>query len=303
MSEMNWISNRELAIIVIGFLAFTLALMAGSTRKPAMNLVHAVVNPVLVAVMLGIAFTAALTLVLVEPINGWSNRQIWLSAVWLFTVALPISFGVVQRFREAHWSVVLEEVLKAFSTTFFVDMIANYASFSFLRELLFVGFLAFFTTLSIVAIGQVRNKLYNEQKESRDNIVRFSNWVYVIAGLIYIIFSILSIYHSPEKFFNLEVAINFSIPFLLTSSFTVYLCALFIYVSYQDAFTRISFYIKDYRIEQRAKIAAITSFGANVGMLKHWLDVLAVTRPKSDKELESSLRNAYLKVPLDELEH
>lgn len=289
---MEWISNRELALIVWFFVVVLISLSRTNTREPAKNCFLGIITPPIGPLIIGLAASAYFWFGIIEPEAEWTNRQNWIAVLWFFTVGIGLLFVVIRDSAEAKWKVFWTLTCSGFTLIAVFEFFVHYGSLSILAELILlpVIFLLTFATQTQIS------------KTLPSNVITLFNWILALIGIVVLLTSAMTIFRAYDNLLTANTIRLFYIPFALSALSTPYLAIVYIIVNYQNALTRVQFFIDDPMLQKYAKINSALSFGLDLSKLKHWMNVIAITRPTSKIEIQQSLRHGYLKTPIKELE-
>lgn len=288
---MDWILNREIAALIWIFLVACFALIWKGARRQAIQLVISLFNPrIIIVIAIGGLFTN-IFFQLLEPDSGWTPRQNWLAFYWYFTVGTSLIVSAALKTNEASYKPILNLVTEGIKFTAVIEFIANTQSMHLLIELALVPvlFILIFSTQT-----QISDKI-------PANVLRLYKRALIAIPIVVLVVSIISIFYKPAEFFSVDTLRDFLVPLILTVCHLIFLCFLYIYTNYENAYIRIQHQIKNPFLVRYAFCSAVTSYGPMLKRLGHWVNVVQIIDPKNPKEVEFTLNHGNLLTPLKDL--
>lgn len=288
---MDWIVNREIAFIFWIFLFGCTAMVWSGARPHAISLVRSMFNiKVIIVVLIG-GLSAFVIFKGLSPEEGWTPRQNWLAMYWYFTVGIGLTASAISQTNDANYSPVLATIVNGIKFTAILEFVANTQSMHLLIELFLVPllFILFFSTQTQIS------------KTIPKNVLVLYERTLVVIPLVIVAVSIISIANDPGNFFTVSTLRDFLVPLLLTIFHIFYLIILYIYTNYENAYIRVKQQIKDPKLVRYAMLSAFTSFGPMLKRLKHWVNIVQTIDPKSEKDVQFTLKHGNNLTPLMDL--
>lgn len=96
-----------------------------------------------------------------------------------------------------------------------------------------------------------------------------------------------------ESFATRRSLTDFSLPPILSLLFLPFLYVMAAFVSYEMAFTRLRFFVKDRALLSYAKRKAILRFRFNASLLKRWAERLQMTNPQTRADIDNAFTQVF----------
>ena len=259
---MGILNNRELAtaIWVAIFVLWVLwKIDVGGSIKELIQtlLVKAIVIPFSL-----LFFYVLISIWLLNVAGLWEQNQVKNTIFWFFTVAI-VSF-----FRSPHiaddpyyFRNAIKDNLKIIVL---LEFIFTSYTFSLIVELVFVPLMTF----TVVMLEYSKNKKMFELVEKIT-----SRFLELVGGVI-IIFTLYKLIMDFSEFAKEETFFDFITPVLLSLLLLPYIYVLHVYLSYEKAFFRLRYVLKNKDVISYAKKVSIIKFRLNLDQLKWWIDTL-----------------------------
>ena len=169
--------------------------------------------------------------------------------------------------------------LRCFTCSFFIEYIANMASFSLIVELIVTPIIAFIVLLSVVA-----------EYDEKNAILRVPlNFLLVSWGIFILLYSAYTILSNENINIPIE-AMKFSLPFILTFLFVPFVYTFFLYCQYKRLYTPIYYNVKNKNLAIKILYKIFKKFGLNLFAIEQWQNHVHSFHLKSVDDVEESFR-------------
>ena len=117
--------------------------------------------------------------------------------------------------------------------------------------------------------------------------------VFTIVGAILISWSLYQAVTHLDTFTTTNILKDFALPPLLSLAFIAFLYIMALFVTYEDLFSRLRFFIKDDKLVRFTKIRTIFAFNARLTLLNKWSHQISQHRLESRKDVLSAIRGFF----------
>ncbi len=245
------LDNRDISILV--WLA-VFSLWAGSkaeVRKAAANVVRAALTWKLLLPIWLIAGYVALAVYLLQRFDLWDFTDLKTTVLWFFSAGLVMVFEVASTQQDDHY--FRKAVLDGFKISIVLEFIVNLYVLILPFELLLIP------TATVLAVTLVMA----ESKEEFKPVRTFLNSVSALLGLGLLSYAAYQIYRHVQAFASVSTLAQFLLPIGLTTVFIPCLYLLATYVSYDNLFRRLQFFMQDPRLRRFTKVQLLLRLNLN----------------------------------------
>lgn len=273
------LNNRELAILIWIGIFFFLSLFSKEMRSNFSEVLKAFLNWKIQLMIFTCASFAGLIVYLLYNIELWTIENTKTTILWFFTFAfaelLPLS---KVKDEKVHFGGLIKS---NFTRTVWVSVIVNYASFSLMKELLFVPAFGFI----ILLYAHTSSRPENSKVSSLLGPLIFG------IGMILFGWNILQIWNSPEKFFSLANLIDNGLPILLSIFYLPCLYFWFLFFAYENHYNYLRFQLADPVLRRRTKWLLFKTFRNNREFLNRWRRHFLLFNPKDWNEIKDAIEH------------
>jgi len=290
------LNNREIA--VLAWLIFSIGLLTWKLRpsKSLLRLFRTLGSrPILILFGL-MSFYIACNVWLLWKLGWWDWSNLKTTMTWVLGFAFVTLMQINKAGKED--SFFRKTLLDSINTNVIIAFIGSLYVFSLPIELVLVPIALLLTIIAAVS--------ENDKKLSSAHVLATS--LLVIAGIIVIGHSLYRITTDFGGFATSHTAREFTSPVLLTILFLPFLYALHLYMTYENAFRRLKFSIRNQAVQQHAARRIIPAFHIDLDGLRKWLRHIALFRPENISDVDLSIaeikkvrkreRNPYKVPPL-----
>ena len=116
------------------------------------------------------------------------------------------------------------------------------------------------------------------------------DWVFTIVGAVFISWSLYQAAIHLGTFATTNTLKDFALPPLLTLAFLLFLYIMALFVTYDDLFKRLPFFIKDDKLVRFAKARTLFAFNVRLTLLNKWSHPINQHRLESRKDVLEAIR-------------
>ncbi|WP_312225345.1 hypothetical protein [Stutzerimonas nitrititolerans] len=297
---MDFLNNREIAIalwlVAIAIYIFSSSKMR-DVRKSLRNLLSAFFARQIISVLILMTIYMGVVVYWMFEADLWNSGQIKNTIFWLVAVGF-MSFFKLESIKKDK-SFFKHSVIDNLKILAIIQFVVSVYSFPLWIELLLVLILAL--TGGMHAIAETDEK-YNQVKKLLEGLMIFF-------GITIIVYTACMLIISFNEFGQASTAYDFFVPPLLTLFYLPFIFMVMVYSTYEQAFVRLMFAIKENKLRLAAKTYAILFFNFRLALIERWLNHISREKISSHKELINSfkhirkltkLENSVNKVPFEE---
>lgn len=268
-------SNREISSYIWLALFLGVAMLKRDVRMALVGVLRAFLHRIII-ISLGVAgaYIAALVITFAH-LGIWTTDNLKTTLLWALSFAFATMLDI-NRVSESH-TYFAKAVREAFAITGVLIFIVESYSFSLPFELVAVPLLTLISLIHATA---------NDPKYTQ--VKRFTGGLLSAIVVFYFGYSAYRILLDPMTFITLNQAREFGLPILLTLCFLPFLFALVVYAGYESSFSGLTWAIPDPDLRNWAKWRAISTFGINLDLLRHWARSIQRFKPNNIAELRRS---------------
>ncbi|QJB68921.1 hypothetical protein [Parasphingorhabdus halotolerans] len=270
------LSNRQLAIIIWIVFAIALMCLKSELRQSIGRFIKAFFQPKLIATFGSAILYVTGNVACLKLIGLWSFEQLASTIEWTLTFAFVAMFEVIGRSNDDRVFRKLVRDLFTFTVVFL--FITEMHSFSLLVEILILPIVIVIAGVSAVA----------ELKPEHKQLHGWLQNILIAAGSGAFLYSLIKTFTERETISVLGVALDFSLPILLSLLFLPFLFLLSRYIAYESAFTSFGHWLENTSLKKRAKWKAVRQFGWNIDFLNRWKQLVQRRRPTNEQELDET---------------
>ena len=277
---MDIFSTREVATSIWIAILFFFMLKSDAAAKSFLTVIKSLADLKIVIIFEALAVYVMLICYAMSHFMTWGIPQIKTSIFWYLFVGLALLFRTVQ--AKEDYNPVRSWITNTFTFLIVIEFLTSTYTFPLLAELLFVPFVAIVAMMVVVA----------ERNPEQKQVVSFLNWVMALAGFAMIAYATRQFLGDTGSLDFTNMAESFLLPILLSLLTIPFFYALFIYVSYENAFIRFQWAFPDEELRAKAKRQGIKSFGVKTKALGRWARLIQSDRPKNMDEINASINEA-----------
>ena len=278
---MDILSNRELAlsIWILISIIFVLSIpKLKEIRKQIKQILKTLFSKTFIVIYLFMTFYIILIVVGIWKIGLWESHQIKNTLIWVFSVAI-LSFVKINSIKDDP-NFFINTVKDNFKIVVIIEFIIGFYSFSLFIEILLLPVLVFIS--AFLAYSQTDNKYKVVEK--------FINNIFAIFGILIIFYSIYMLTTNFDEFVNIQTIYDFYIPPLLTILYLPFIFLILVYITYENIFVRLQFFIKKKTLIRFTKLYIIYRFHFKIKKLERWASILQFQDSSSKKGIINSIK-------------
>lgn len=275
---MEIFNNREIAIGFWIAVALVAVMASTKTRNAGYGILKAFAHR-LILISLGLmASYIGLVVYGLHAAGLWDVGQLKNTLIWSVTVATVGLFRISSIIDDPHY--FRHAIRDNFKLVAIFEFIIAFYTFPLLAEIIIVP----------VAIFLVAVHAYAEEKQGHAIVAKFFGNILAAAGVGLLIYAGYRIAADPDALISQRTLSDFLLPPVLTIFYLPFLYVLALYATYELAFTRLRFAIKNDSLRPYAKRAAISGFHFRTGLLKRWARNVMAMNPQSRTQIAESIR-------------
>lgn len=248
---MDFLNNREMAIalwvVAIAIYIFSSRKMS-KVRKSFRSLLSAFFVKQIISVLILMTIYMGVVIYLMFEADLWNNGQIKNTIFW------AVAFGFMSLFKlesiKKDKSFFKHSVIDNLKIFAIIQFVVSVYAFPLWIELLLVPILAL--TGGMSAIAETDEK-YNKVKKLFDGVMIFF-------GITVITYTVYMLITNFNEFGQESTAYDFIVPPLLTLFYLPFIFMMMVYTTYEQAFVRLIFAIKENKLRLTAKIYSVLFF-------------------------------------------
>lgn len=279
---MDFLNNREMAVALwvaaIAIYIFSSSKMR-DIRKSFRSLLSAFFARQIISVLTLMTIYMGVVVYLMSEADLWNIGQIKNTVFWAVTIGF-MSFFKLESIKKDK-SFFKHSIIDNLKILTIIQFVVSFYAFPLWVELLLVPALALIGGMSAIA---EKDEKYNQVKRILDGILIFFG-ITVIAYTAYMLITNFS------EFGQESTVYDFIAPPLLTIFYLPFIFMVMVYSTYEQAFVRLMFTIKENKIRSIAKIYVILFFNFRLVLLERWLDHISREKISLHSELINSFKH------------
>lgn len=272
------LNTREIATLIWLGIVVTILLVMPTMRQPLGGLLRAFTQRKILQVLAFFALYVGAMIWFLHAIRIWDWDQLKNTIIWTFSVALlavlrsnniPDEPGYFRKWITENFEVVA-----------FIQFLITLYTYPLWVELLVIPLVTLLT--GMIAAGERDPKTRQTASVLTNTLALFSVGFFGLALVM-----------TVADFWNyatIQTWRDFYTPILLTLVFLPFIFVLYVLMSYENAFVRLFFVIKDKKLRRCAQWCAILAFGPNVDLMRRWQRHVALHRPQSKDDVKAGIR-------------
>lgn len=272
---MDFLNNREMAIalwvVAIAIYIFSSSKMR-DVRKSFRNLLSAFFARQIISPLILMTIYMGAVVYFMFEADLWNSGQIKNTIFWAVAVGF-MSFFKLESIKKDK-SFFKHSVIDNLKILAIIQFIVSVYAFPLWVELLLVPILALTGGMSAVA---ETDEKYNQAKKFLDGLMIF----FGITVIAYTAYMLITNFNEVGKE---STVYDFIVPPLLTLFYLPFIFMAMVYSTYEQAFVRLMFAIKENKLRLTAKIYAILFFNFRLALLERWLNHISREKISSHKE-------------------
>lgn len=272
-------NNREIALIsyLIMFILWTL------TQKKIRHSIVSVIKAflawkILVSVLALLIYVVLIVFGLFK-IGLWDKSLIKDTVYWIFGVGLIIMMHFDNALKEKHFFINIIKV--NFKILVIIEFIVGLYVFSMITEFILMPFVILFSIL----LG------YTEDDTEHRKVHNFLNAIFIILGIVYLIYSSYHIYYDLAGFATIENFKTFLFPIIMSVLFLPFAYSYALLALYESLFVRLSFFLKDKKLRRFAKWRLLLTINFSITRLKQITPGMLFGDCSTKEEIKNEIKN------------
>jgi hypothetical protein len=259
---MDWFdifNTRETALLIWLVLLSPVALWFSTTRGILFGLFKTFMRATALHQYLLITLVwVALEVWILEAAGLWSLAHLKGTIIWVLAVPMVTTWRMFQRPEKERF--VFNALRDTFALTVLVEFVVDFYPLA-----LWVEFL-----LMPIAAGLTLFHETGKQQEGAEPATSLFEWLLAALGLFVLAHAALSAIADIHTLFSSATLAELIGPIALTTLFLPYLFAVAVFVTYANAFQRITVAIEDKELRKYAHFHSTLAFGWRLEMLRRW---------------------------------
>ncbi|MDP8314895.1 MAG: hypothetical protein RAP70_07460 [Candidatus Celaenobacter antarcticus] len=281
---MDILNSREWAY-VIWFIIFVIFIVLSSkmkkVRESFRSLLKAFFRKKIISILsLMIIYISTVVYILCK-LNLWEFHQLKNTIVWFLFVGSVSLFRINSIKKESHF--FRNSIIDNLKLVAIIQFIVGFYTFSLFIELLIVPFIVLLA--GMIAVSQADKKFH-----LLENIL---NGILAIFGLILIMYSIIMLITHFTEYATKQTFYDFYIPPLLTLMYLPFIYIVIVFITYEDTFARLHFFIKDAKLRHFTKFYLIFNFRLRIKLVDRWGSILQNQDNSSREEIKKSVKQIF----------
>ena len=276
------LDNREISILTWLTVLAVFCASKPEIRRAGAGVVRAALAPKLLIPIAMIAAYVAAGVAVLHHFQIWGLSNLKATVLWFFTAGLAMVGKVTQSQQEDRY--FLRAVLDGFKISVVLEFVVNFFPLPLLGELILVPFTALLACILVIA----------ESKKEFKPVRTLLNALLSIVGLGLLAYAGYRIHADASAFLAPATLAEFLLPVLLTIVFLPCLWLLATYVSYENLFARLQFFISDTSLRRFAKAQLLLRLHLNYPAVNRWSKIVISERPSTRETVLESIARAKL---------
>lgn len=251
----NFLSNREKALLVWILIALIAMMFGKEIRKSIMGVFKALFVKQILTVLGLFGMYVFAVVSFLKVVGFWDTSLLKDTILWVLG-AFAIMFKLDKAKDRNHFTDLIKDSIK---WVMIFEFLVAFYTFSFRTEMILIPVLVFTGMLQTVASFDPKHKQVEELLKKFASLVGF-----VIIG--YVLFKT---YHQYKDLLSIGQLKTFLLPIVLTLLFLPFVYGLAIYMVYESIFTRLPFIIKDKKLRDKTKNIIIKIANIDITKLKN----------------------------------
>lgn len=271
-------NEREQALLLWLFVLIACCLLKPSIRSSLGAVVRsAMAHKIVLSVMLMLLYIAGIVIGL-HYFGLWTSSNATTTIFWTVSVAL-VALGRVNSVAEdEHYFV--KAVLDQLRLIMLFDFLINFYVFSLPVELAMVPATAFFGGLWAVS----------ESKPEYKQVKAFLNWILAVMGFILVVVATYQGIKHFDTFASFSTLKDFVVPPLMSLAFLPFLYLFGLFVSYENLFFRLRFFVEGDELVAFTKARTIMAFNFRLNLLNRWARHINRLHLQSEDDVRSEIK-------------
>lgn len=279
---MDFLNNREMAV-TLWLTAIAIYIFSASkirdARKSFRSLLSALFARQIISVLILMTIYMGVVVYLMSEADLWNIGQIKNTVFWAVAVGF-MSFMKLESIKKDK-SFFKHSVINNLKILSIIQFVVGVYAFPLWAELLLVPVLALIGGMSAIA----------ETDEKHNQVKRLLDGLLILFGITVIAYTAYMLITKFSEFGQESTAYDFIVPPLLTILYLPFIFMLMVYSTYEQAFVRLMFTIKENKLRPIAKIYAILFFNFRLALLERWLNHISREKIASHRDLINSFKH------------
>lgn len=279
---MDFLNSREVAVAVwvtaIAIYILSARKMA-EVRKSLRGLVSAFLKRQIISVLILMTIYLGVVVYLMSQADLWNAGQIKNTVFWVVAVGF-MSLLKLESIKKDK-SFFKHSLIDNLKVLAIIQFIISFYAFPLWVELLLVPVLALVGGMSAIA----------EADEKHNKVKQLLDGLLMLFGIMVIAYTAYMLITNFSEFGQESTVYDFIVPPLLTFFYLPFVFMMVVYTTYEQAFIRLRFTIKETKHRTIAKIYAILFFNFRLTLLERWLNHISREKISSHRELINSFKH------------
>jgi hypothetical protein len=272
-------NSREQALLIWLAIGLLWCVAIPTIRNGLIGVIRAaMVRPIVLSVVLMFAYIGSMIVVL-DFVGLWTFSNATTTCFWTASVAFVALFRINSMVGTAHY--FRNAVINQLKLLAIFEFIINLYAFNIWAELVIIPVTAFLAALLAVS----------ESKPEFKSAKTLLEWVFALFVFVLAISVVLKITNQFQIFASVGTLRDFALPPLMTLVFLPFLFALGLFVSYENLFIRLHFFVEGAELVRFAKIRILLTFHVRRTLLNEWSKHINKLHFRSRDDVESAIRS------------
>jgi hypothetical protein len=284
------LNNREWALVIWFFIFVFFVLFSPKMKNVRESFKHILnaffVKAIITTVALMMIYITLIVFGLFR-IGLWELNQFKNTIIWAISVGALSLFRITSTKEDPHF--LRKLVLDNLKLIAIVKFVVDFYTLGLFIELMLVPF--FVVLGGMLALAPYDKEYHQVQK--------FLNGIMVILGVILIFHSIYMLATNFGEFAKKQTIYDFYVPPLLTFLYLPFLFIMKVLITYEQAFLRLQYYIKNSKVRRFAKIYSTFNFHFRVKLLERWVTTLPFEEISSKEGIVKSVKQIFKMVSVE----
>lgn len=217
----------------------------------------------------------------------WGWHQLKVTIIWYVLTATLVIFKLQSIKKDYHYFKNL--VLNNFKLVAILGFVVGTYTFNLYIELILMPLL--FLISGMLGIAQ--------SKKEYKSLEKILNGILALIGFLFVTYSIYMVFFDFGKIANQDSIRDFYVPPLLTLTYLPFIFIMMLYITYENEFLKLQFFINNRWLRIYAKACALFLFNVRIVLLGRWIASLAFYKPHTISEVHKSIRQIFKMVSIE----
>lgn len=283
-TNVDVLSTREWAILIWVVLAIcyiSLSPTGKNLKEPLKSLFKALFARHLISVVALMSIYVGLLVYAFLQLGLWNSSQIKNTIFWYFSIAALSLFRLEEIKSDPHY--IKNSILDNLKLLGIIEYLVGVYTFHIALELALVPIVFSVSAMSAIAGSEPKYQIVH----------KFLNVLLAFIGLSILAATLFMMAEDFRKVVSEDGIYDFAVPPLLTTAYAPFIVFMVVYSTYQTAFIRLRFSIKNKPLQLYAKLSALIVFNFRIRLLERWAGNIALRNVTSISDINQSIRQIF----------